>query len=273
MGKRDRTPKKSRSNHSSPVGLAGSKEEAMGGENLASLVKEGEIPFLIGLIVEEGKAKHMRVLYLDASPLEEDSWEGWQEPRLVDFIKQHAGLHPPAAGADLLATVEAEQKPEGKLEREPITAPLATPGLAPSPQPAIEKRPQAMSDMPYLREFETIPVYAKIPSWVLEADQPFDVHLTLDLTEMKSLEKGPIKYEATFYVRSLTGKGDQPQMIGKRQGSLMPAEKVPINIDGVQLQEGSYHLYATVGLITPFSMSEGQPYSTLQSMDKRLEVY
>jgi hypothetical protein len=271
MGKRDRTPKKSRRDHPSPAGLAGSKEEAMGGENFA--LKKGEIGFLIGLTVEEGKAKHMRVLCLDAIPLEEDGWEGWQEPQLLDFIKKHAGLHPPAAGADLVAAAVAEQKPEGKMERKPIPAPLAKPGPVPSPEPAIEKQPQAMTGRPYLRDFETIPVNSKTPSWSLEADQSFDVHLTLDLTEMKSKEKTPLKCEATFYYRRLTGEGRQPQVITKKQVSLMPTEKVPINIEDVHLPEGSYLLYATVGLTPPSSKSERQPYSTLQSVEKRLEVY
>jgi hypothetical protein len=238
----------------SPKELADSRQELFGGENFAPWLKlkEGEIAFLVGLTVEEGKPKQMRV-YPNANPLDEanDPLEKWNGQRLFDFILQRARLHSPEPRADSPAAAPAEQKSEGTIKREPIQPPLVTHSRPPSPESAIEKRRIAFEIV--TSTGIPIPVQAGVASRKLVANRPFEVHFTLDLAKADPSQRKPLNYKANLHAKRL--KGLQLESVGEKEGQLEPGKDTLI-IKCNPLPQGVYRLQAVVSLSDPTSKSE-----------------
>lgn len=266
-----RSPSKPRRDLSSRVGLADSKDEAISGENLASIEREGEVSFVIGLLLDKKRqTKHMRIMHVANG--EEDAWDGWQERRLLDFIIERAGLRLPAAGADLPPAAPTEQKPEAKIRREPIPAPLATPGPAPSLQSAIKTQPQAIeivTSAGRLIPQDSVPV-PKSASGILVANRPFKVRLAFDLGEVDPSQRKPLNYTANIYAKSL--KGPLLQSVGAADGQLEPKGMAAVVVKGNPLPQGLYRLQAVVSLSDPALKSEHRTSSIIQTGEKLLRV-
>jgi hypothetical protein len=256
------------------------KGKAVSQENLPSAENKGLTSFIIDLYLDEaGRLKRTKVMHVGRGILMqakdgiEEEWKGWEGQRLLDFIIEHSGLRHPAAKVAMPKSTTTEEQRESKLTPHAIPVPTTTADSVPLSEKPIEPPPApiskvASSGKPSLREFEVIPVDSKTPSWVLQADQQFDMRLTLDFADVEYLKKAPLTYTATLYAKNL--KSRLHQSIKETHGSLMPTKKTTINIGGLQLKEGSYRLQATVGLT---SQPEHQNDSVLLSGEKLLEVY
>ena len=269
-----RIPPKQARDLSSQAELAESKEEAVGGENLASIEREGEISFVIGLLLDkERQTRRMRIMHVANG--EEETWNEWNERKLLDFIIKRAGACPPPAGAYLPAAAPAEQTPVARMMTEAIPAPLTTPGPGPSPQSAVEARLQAIeivtsAGRPISQESVPIPVQARAASQNLVANRPFEVHLTLNLTEISASHRGALNYKASIYAKSL--QGPRYQTVAEEKGELAPKDSVAVIFKGNPLQKGLYQLQAVVSLSDPASKSKHQTYSIFQTGEKLLRV-
>jgi hypothetical protein len=256
------------------------KGKAVGQENLPSAESKGLTSFIIDLYLDEaGRLNRTKVMHVGRGILMqakggiEEEWKGWEGPRLLDFIIKHSGLRHPAAKADMPKATTTEEQRESKLTPHAIPVPTTTAGSVPLSDQPIEPPPAPISKVastgkPSLRGFEVIPVDSKTPSWALQADQQFDIRLTLDFTDLEYPKKTLLTYTATVYAKKV--KSRLNQSIKEAHGSLMPTEKTTINIGGLQLKEGSYRLQATVGLT---SQPEHQHDTVLLSGEKLLEVY
>ena len=260
-------------NLSSRTGLAESKEETTGGENLPSVESQGLNSFVVELLRdEEGRTKRSKVMHVETG--QEDTWPGWQERRLVDFIFAHAGFRPGVADADSPTATPAEQMPEAGMMPEAIPAPMATRDPAPSAESPIEPPQQGIdivtsTGRSTLREAAPGQVQAKVPSGILVANHPFEVRLALDLSEIDSFHRGTLDYKASIYAKSL--KGPLHQSVGEADGKLKPTDTATI-VYGNPLPQGLYRLQAIVYLSDPLSKSGRQTPSIVQTGEKLLRV-
>jgi hypothetical protein len=242
-------------------------EEAVSQETSQSVKRRGLTSFVVELLLdEEGQTKRTKVMHVDTGG--EDTWNGWQERRLLDFFVAGAGLCPPATELDLPSATPDQQTIEAKMMPGGIPAHMPKRGPVPSPEAQIESRPQAIematsTGKPPLEEPASIPVQAEAASGVIVANQPFEVNLTLDLSEIVSPKKKPFNYKANIYAKSL--KGPLHQTVGEADGQLEPTQPAIITISGNPLPQGLYRLQAVVGLSDPTS-------SILQAGEKMLQV-
>jgi hypothetical protein len=212
--------------------FAKSGHETAEAETLPMIEGQGLTSFVVELLMdEEGLAKRIKVMHVATG--HEDTWVGWQERRLLDFFISRAGLRIQSTQLSSLELAEAETDPQLFAP----SAPVETPDEPADPAP---------TGGPRLQELQTIPARATSPSWILGANQPFNVRLILDLTEMKSSEMKPLRYNVTVYAKLLGGR--LPKSIGKAHGTAPPEDKVAINVKSYPLPRGFYRIQAVVDL-------------------------
>jgi len=145
---------------------------------------------------------------------------------------------------------ESEQAPALVAEHNPLTSVVAQPEL---------------TGTLHLRDMKITGTKSADPRRTLSHEQPFEVRLTLDLTEMTVPGDTPLNYKASIYGRS-RGSGSG-QVVGEVEGNIIPAETTfTIVVEGNPLPEGIYRLAATVALSLPGTKPTVKP-GTLAVID------
>ena len=101
-----------------------------------------------------------------------------------------------------------------------------------------------MTGMPHIHQIETISAGTHTPQNFFVHDQPFNVHLTLDLREVRVLDDTPFSYRAAIYSKSLEGR--PRQAVGETSGIVASTDRVAVSIEGIALPRGTYRLKALV---------------------------
>jgi predicted flap endonuclease-1-like 5' DNA nuclease len=259
---------------SSRQGSTKPEKKAVGQDNLAPAKSKGPTSFVVELLLnEEGQTKRTKVLHVDTGG--EETWEGWQEHRLLDFIVTRAELCDTAAAIGMPTGTTVEHRPEAEVSPETIPADIIIPGLTTSSEPQISAQPQAIeiaisTGRSAFQKTKATPAKAKAGSGVLSANQAFELHLALDRSEIASLKGRPLNFTANIYAKSL--KGHLRQSVGEAGGQLDPTGTATIIIDGNPMPQGLYRLQAVVGLSDPTSQSKQQASSIFQTGEKLLRI-
>lgn len=155
-------------------------------------------------------------------------------------------------GVEALAEVEV---PPAVAEHE-----LAVPAVEvtePVPPPVV-----AITEpigVPRLSQIETVLTGAHTPQNFFTHDQPFNVHLTLNLSNVRVPADTQLSYRASIYSKSL--EGHSHQAVGETSGVFTPTDKVTVGIEGIALPKGTYRLKAMV-ILNPMT-TEPTPQSSL----------
>jgi hypothetical protein len=250
------------------------KEMVVGAEESSAVKRQRLTSFVIELLVdEEGQSRRTKIMHIDSG--REDTWAGWQERRLAEFIIESAGLSPSAAETRLPAAPSTGQTPQGRMLPETVLADRMPSGPTASTEPGIEEKPQiiemiTVKGQPTSQGSISIPSPAKRAAGTLPANQPFEVRLALDPTEIGSLEKKPLDYQATLYAKNL--QGFLRKSVGEANGHLEPAENRQIVIKGVPLPQGLYRLQAVIDLSDQTKQRGRRPSSSCHTGEKLFHV-
>lgn len=182
--------------------------------------------FTIELLLDEDNVvRRTHVVHIQDG--DEDTWAGWKEARIVGFVRQHAALRLPAAEPSPPAAATAEPAPP-------------------------RKTPTKLGGVLSLRALEAAPPDAASSArCILCHDQPFNVRITLDLTEVVVSDNGPFDYTAAVYAKNLGG--GPRQTVGEAHGTIAPKDQPTITMEGKPLPRGIYRLEAVSTLTLPLS--------------------
>jgi hypothetical protein len=181
--------------------------------------------FTIELLLDEDNVvRRTRIVHIQDG--DEDTWAGWKETRMVGFVRQHAALQLPAAEPSPPVTATAEPAPP-------------------------RKTPARLGGVLSLQALEAAPPDAASPRSILRHDQPFNVRITLDLTEVVVSDNGPFDYTAAVYAKNLGG--GPRQTVGEAHGTITPKDQPTITMEGKPLPRGIYRLEAVSTLTLPLS--------------------
>jgi hypothetical protein len=187
----------------------------------------------------------------------------------------------PPGGSQVELATPAAEKTESvpPVASEPELAPHAAEVIEPAPPvvaPPGAKEAQiippvvAMSGsigVPRLRQIETVPAGAHIPQSCLPYGQLFDVHLTLDLSDLRIPADTQFSYRASIYSKSLEG---HPRLVvGEASGIVTSADKVTVSIAGTALPKGTYRLKAMV-ILNPRTTEPMQQTGLIASKESDL---
>jgi len=203
---------------------------------------------------EHNNVNNIHALHVQSG--REQTWMGWQKTQLVDFLSEYAGQNLPTDEPAHPDTEAPGHTPATVTESEPLTPVKTKPGLR---------------GTLHVCEMEMIGAESRGSARILAHDEPFDVRLTLDLSELQVPGSAPLSYKASIYGK---GHGRPGLVIGEAQGTIVPRDRVAITIGGNTLQEeGSYKLAATVILGLPTMKLAANPGTTAIVDGGLLQVY
>jgi len=212
-------------------------------DTIASKGRFHPATFTVELLLDENNNVYSaHVLHVQSR--REHSWSDWPKSELVDFLGQSAGVNvtsvePVLAEPVLVTAEEPEHVPEVVAESMPLTA-----------------KPRLAGTL-HLRDMKVLTAGSSEPRRLLPHDQPFDVRLTLDLSEITVPGNTPLNYKASIYRKSRSDPSGQ--IIGETEGTIKRADNVTIDVEGNLLVVGSYRLAATVILSLPGTKPTPKP--------------
>jgi hypothetical protein len=167
---------------------------------------------------------------------------------------------------------EAQEGVEAPMEHshsptpsDEITRAVAEPGLAAPADEVTEPVPPpvvAITEpigVPRLSQIEMVLVSAHTPQNFFTHDQPFNVRLSLDLSNVRVPDDTQFSYRASIYSKSLEGR--PRQAVGETSGIIISSHKVTVSVEGLALPKGTYRLKAMV-ILNPMT-KEPTPQSSL----------
>ena len=193
------------------------------------------------LLDEANAVRRTRVMHVQSQ--EEESWAGWDDQRLVQYIIQQAGLQ-----------VEAKITQEFEDLTSKETARKAAPVLQKAAEPAKAK----LAGEFQVFSMETQTSQPGRTRWTMEGDQPITMRLKLDMVELERTKNTPINFLAEIYSKEL-GTGSR-QLVGSSRGKINPEEMDTIDVECQWLSPGMHRLDAFVMLTSPDK--EPQPGSS-----------
>ena len=219
------------------------------------------------LLDENSNVDSTHVLHIQSG--REHTWAGWQKTQLVDFFIESAELNVSQDEPAIPAAEESVNTEE--IETDTVKKPdLMADEVAESTSPSSPASLSRLSGVLRLREFELIGVKSGSFRRPLVQNEPFDVQLTLDLTELKVPENTLLNYKASIY-----GKGNRSGLlIGETQGSIMPADTVTVRVERNTLpEEGTYQLTARVIASLPARELRARPGTTAVIDGGQVQVF
>lgn len=199
-------------------------------ETMALKEKFHPATFTIELHLDENHYVHSaHVIHVESK--RGHSWTGWPNTELVDFLRDSVELNIPSDKPATANAEEPEQVPALITENESPTSVAAKPVLA---------------GTLHLRDMIILTAGSSEPRRLLPHDQPFDVSLTLDLSELTVPGNTSLDYKAVIYRKSRNDPSGQ--IVVETEGTIEPADNVTIDATGNLLVVGSYRLSATVVL-------------------------
>jgi predicted flap endonuclease-1-like 5' DNA nuclease len=208
---------------------------------MSSIERYHPATFTVELQLDENNQVY-RTHVLHVQSRREYTWSDWPGAELVDFLGQSAGVKFASDEPVLANAEEPEQAPALVTYIKPPTSTTAKPALA---------------GTLHLRDMKVLTVGSSEPRRLLPHDQPFDVRLTLDLSEITVPGNTPLNYKASIYRKSRSDPSGQ--IIGEAEGTIKPDVNVTIDVEGNFLVVGSYRLAVKVILALPDTKPASKP--------------
>jgi hypothetical protein len=165
---------------------------------------------------------------------------------------------------------DAQEGVEAPIEHSPRPSDEITPAVAelelaaptaevtePVPPPVVAIT--ELIGVPRLSQIEMVLVSAHTPQNFFTHDQPFNVHLTLDLSNVMVPADTQFSYRTSIYSKSL--EGHPRQVVGETSGIITSTHEVTVSVEGLALPKGTYRLKAMV-ILNPMT-KEPTPQSSL----------
>jgi hypothetical protein len=157
------------------------------------------------------------------------------EPELAAPTAEETESVPPVvAELEPVAPISEETEPAPPVVPAPVTrnVEITSPVTA---RPGLPGRLR-------LRNLEMLPAHARSHQNFLPFDQPFDAHLTLELSDEVMLGDIRLSYKLSIFSKNL--EGHSHQVVGKTSGIITSAGRFTISITGIALPKGTYRLKA-----------------------------
>ncbi len=175
-----------------------------------------------------------------------EAWAGWDEERLLTFLRGRIPLPAAEVPADAPG-------PEPAHTHTPDQTPASVPAKpARRPSPSAPERPPSWS----LSIEELAPIRDGQRSYTRDPGEPNSVRLTMRIDPAGPLSRDTFDYSATIAARTFGGRDRLP--LGTAQGTIRVSDPLSVEVAGPALPVGQYRLAATVEIYSA-GHSPGEP--------------
>lgn len=217
------------------------------------------------LLSTDNNVRRTRVTNIQTNSKE--SWAGWSEPRLSNFIANCANLERPKTSfaPEFPTSHGITQSPEPPAPSSQTTDLFYKVHLTDS------KPKNVLCGILKVGNLAVIILGTNTPQHSVHANEAFSVRITLDLTDVEVAPSTPLNCTITIWAKKL-GAGVR-QIVGEQDITFIPAEKIPCVIESRIPEQGTYRLEA-MSVLTPTSTSPAT-HSTLRAWHEggMLQVY
>jgi hypothetical protein len=180
-----------------------------------------------------------------------DAWAGWDEERLLTFLRARIPLPAAETPADAPGPEPAHvQAPDQAPAEEQASVPARPTSRPSSPAP---ERPPSWS----LSIEELAPVRDDQRSYARGPGEPNSARLTMRINPARPLSHDSFDYSATIAAR--TFGGHDRSLLGTTQGTIRVSDPLSVKVTGPALPAGQYHLVATVEIYPAGHSPEDPP--------------
>jgi hypothetical protein len=137
--------------------------------------------------------------------------------------------------------------------RHPKSSPLpkdvaiSVPAQNIEPEIIIPQSKVSLSGRLQVYELTTTFPQSNTPQTIAHANKPFNVHLELDLREVKFVPFLQLPYTATIWAKRF-GMATR-HIVGEKSGMFIPIERIPCDIEAMIPSPGRYRLEAIITLV------------------------
>ena len=173
-----------------------------------------------------------------------DAWPGWDEERLLSFLRDRIPLPVAATPGDAAGVEPAETQTDEPVETQttdqrPVNV---------EPAPAGQLPPPAPDQLPAwsLSIEELAPIRDGQPSYTLSPNEPSSVHLTMRINPVGTPIHDTFDFAATIVARRFGGHDRSP--LGISQGTIRGSDPISVEVTGPALPADLYRLVVTVDI-------------------------
>jgi len=183
-----------------------------------------------------------------------DAWPGWDEERLLSFLRDQIPLPVVATPADDPGVQPVAQTGEPAQtempDQEPVTVKPALSDQLSAPAPGW---------LPSwsLRIEELAPIRDGQPSYTLSPDEPISVRLTMRINPTRTPAHGTFDFSATVAARRFGGHGRS--LLRTAHGAIRVSDPVTVEVTGPQLPTDLYRLVVNVDIYPALHSREEPP--------------
>jgi hypothetical protein len=187
--------------------------------------------FMVELLLIEGNEVR-RTRAVNVQTKDEQSWAGWDGERLLDFFIQQASL-PVRSSSGVFQAAQPERVTVSEQAIEP------------------ELKPQISGITGQVQLLELAPhhIGQEVSKRFIPENQPFNIRLAINLTDVDAPPETPIKYSAAVFAKELGT--DLRQKIGFSEGMITPTNHLDLDVGAEGLACGIYRTDAIVALFPP----------------------
>jgi len=197
----------------------------------------------------------------------QESWADWSESKLMDFISRSACLSAPARKVTTHSGVisHSESLPL------PKDVAISVPAQNIEPEITIPESKASLVGRLQVYELTTTFPHSDTPQTIAQANKPFNVHLELDLREVKFVPFLRLLYTVTVWAKRF-GMATR-HIVGEKSGMFIPIERIPCDVEAVIPSPGRYRLEAIITLISEGNKPSPQYALRAWKESSLLQVY
>jgi hypothetical protein len=243
----------------SPKRIASQARELTGSPPEASVPRQHYAAFHVEFLLESDNSVRRTKVHQHQTDAR-DAWSGWDEERLLSFLRDRIPLPAATMPADEpgVETVHAQTRDE-----EPANA---------RPAPASQLSAPVPDHLPSLSLSieELAPIRDGQRSYVLSPNEPSSVRLTMRINPIGAPIHDTFDFSATIVARRFAGHDRSP--LGTTHGAVLARDPVSVEVTGPALPADLYRLLVTVEIYPADHSPEEPPLFRLRAYGDLMRV-
>lgn len=251
----------------SPENIARQARELAGSPPQASVPRQHYAAFHVEFLLESDNSVRRTKVHQHQTDAR-DAWPGWDEERLLSFLRDRIPLPAAATPADAPDVEPTETQTDESAQTQVRDQEPASVEPAPAGQPSAPVPDRLPSGSLSIEEFT--PIRDGQRGHVLSSNEPSSVRLTMRINPIGTPIRDAFDFSATIVARRFAGHDRSP--LGTTHGAIRMRDPVSVEVTGPALPADLYRLVATVEIYPADHSPEEPPLYRMRASGDLMRV-